>query len=87
MQLFTYKTLGMTNVKTHFQEGTRHILVVEEAPDMDTACTQADEFLKVESSADEGGACFLRAKASGIKRGENYYFKVVAVAEPDNPMA
>ena len=68
--------------KTHFRQDTRHIVIVEEAPDMETAEKQADAFLLAESSADESGTCYLRAKASGIKREAGYYFKVVTVSDP-----
>jgi hypothetical protein len=64
----------------HFQPDARHIVIVEEAPDMQTAEQEADRFLTAESQADEGGCCYLRVHSSGIKRDSGYYFKVVAVA-------
>lgn len=59
-----------------------YIVIVEAAPDMESAEKEADDFLDAESAADEAGCCYVRAKASGIKRGADYYFKVVAVADP-----
>jgi len=72
----------MTSTRTHFQPDARHIVIVEAAPDMESAEKEADTFLDAESAADEAGCCYIRAKASGIKRGADYYFKVVAVAGP-----
>jgi hypothetical protein len=70
----------MTKLNAHFQPDARHIVIVEEAPDMQTAEREADQFLNAESKADEGGCCYLRVRSSGIKRDDGYYFKVVAVA-------
>lgn len=70
----------MTKPNTHFQPDARHIVIVEEAPDMLTAEQEADRFLAIESQSDEGGCCYQRVHASGIKRDTGYYFKVVATA-------
>ena len=66
-------------INTHFKEDARHIVIVEQAPDMATAEQEADKFLRAESSADEGGCCYVRVSSSGIQRDKEYYFKVVAV--------
>ena len=68
----------MTKQNAHFQADARHIVIVEDAPDMLTAEQEADSFLSAESKADEGGCCYLRVHSSGIKRETGYYFKVVA---------
>ncbi|HVU94011.1 MAG TPA: hypothetical protein VHE34_02265 [Puia sp.] len=70
----------MTKQNTHFQPDARHIVVVEEAPDMQTAEREADQFLIAESKADEAGCCYQRVHSSGIKRDSGYYFKVVATS-------
>lgn len=70
----------MTKQNTHFQPDARHIVIVEQAPDMQTAEREADRFLSAESNADEGGCCYQRVQSSGIKRDTGYYFKVVAMA-------
>lgn len=69
----------MTKSNAHFQPDARHIVIVEEAPDMQTAEREADRFLAVESQSDEGGCCYQRVRSSGIKRDTGYYFKVVAM--------
>jgi hypothetical protein len=72
----------MASTKTHFQEDARHIVIVEEAPDMESAEREADNFLSAESRADEAGACFIRVQCSGIKRENRYHFKVVSTSGP-----
>jgi hypothetical protein len=69
----------MPNVKTHFKADARHIVIVEDAPDIQTAEKEADQFLRMESQADEGGCSYIRVRSSGIKRDRDYYFKVVAM--------
>jgi hypothetical protein len=69
----------MSNTNTHFQQDARHIVIVEGAPDMQSAEREADQFLNIESKADEAGCCYTRVQSSGIKRDNGYYFKVVAV--------
>ena len=69
----------MTKQNAHFQPDARHIVIVEEAPDMQAAEQEADRFLIAESKADEAGCCYQRVHSSGIKRDSGYYFKVVAM--------
>jgi len=70
----------MNTPRTYFQPETRHIVIVENASDMQTAEQEADKFLDAESAADEGGSCYVRASASGIQRDNGFYFKVVMTA-------
>ena len=69
---------------THFQSDARHVMVVEDAPDMETAEREADKFLELESGADEGGCSYIRIKSSGIPLEGKYYFEVVVVAGDGN---
>ena len=63
----------------HFQEDTRHILIIEEAGGMPETEAEAlaDEYLSIVDAMDEGGARHQRIKVSGIRRDDKYYFDVV----------
>ena len=71
-------------MSAHFGEGDRHNVVVENVTDMVAAEQEADRFLREASVADEGGAAFVRVKASGVQRGDRYYFKAVTVFSADD---
>ena len=63
--------------RTHFQEDSRHIVIVEDAASMEQAEAAADAFLAEITAMDETGAKYQRIQVSGIRRDDKYYFETL----------